>query len=129
MKLTKLTQADLDRLAAALPKDKPAPPPFHQEELQVDSLSVALVRPSESTDARTNTYSIGFKCGDSQYVIIVRPTAHQIPSITLNIIRDAQFSSYTVLHDTVTTLKGEMSGVVPADADLDVLLGHLKVSD
>lgn len=130
MRLVNLTAADLERLKAALPAQKAPPQAFHQEELNVDTLSIGLVRPEQSDDPRTNTHSIGFRYGDTQYVIVVRPTVHQVPAITLNVIKDTEFASYTVLKDTVTTLKGQVSGVpadrTPANFDLSDLLGHLK---
>ncbi len=139
MKLVNLTATDVENFAKALPKEKSKAPVFHQEELKVDKLAIALVRRSGSDDAKENTYSIVFHSGDSDYVFIVRPTVHEIPSITLNIIRKAtaeagvdEFASYTVLKDTVTTLKGQVSGMpagqTPLTAlDLESLLKHLKV--
>jgi len=131
MKLVNLTASDLEQLKASLPIEKAAPPTFHKEELRVDSLSISLVRPSTSEDVRTNTYSIGFRCGDSQYTIVVRPTVHQVPSITLNMTRDTEFASYTVLRDTVTALKGRVTEPpaerTPENFDLSTLIGHLKV--
>jgi hypothetical protein len=121
MKLVQLTAADVEKFQASMPKEKAATPDFHHEELEVDALSIGLVRPSASEDPRTNTYSIGFRCGDSEYVIVVRPTIHQVPSVTLDIITKGEFASYTVLRDTVTTLKGQV-------ADLSARFGHLRGS-
>jgi hypothetical protein len=146
MKLVTLTAADVDKLRQALPTAKAPAQTLHHEELQVDSLSFGLVRPSNSTDPRTNTYSISFRVGESEYVIVVRPTVHELPSITVDVVRKVggaegqmDFSSYTVLKDTVTTLKGRMSGVsveqivgttgdvATSKVDLKSLLGQLKV--
>lgn len=54
-----------------------------------------------------------------------------MPSVTLNIVTKAEFASYTVLRDTVMTLKGQVSGR-PAESaitgfDLSALLKHLTV--
>jgi hypothetical protein len=145
MKQVKLTAADIDNLRKSVPSQR-TPQAFHHEEIQVDAVSIGLVRPQQSADPRTNTYSIGFRCGDSEYLIIVRPTVHQMPSITLDIIRpvagsqhQSDIDSYTVLNDTVTTLKGRLSGVsreqivsttgdvATAHLDMQELLAHLKV--
>jgi len=132
MRLVKLTAADIERLKAALPAQKADPQAFHQEELTVDALTIGLVRPETSDDPRTNTHSIGFRSGDTQYVIVVRPTVHQVPAITLNVITNTEVSSYTLLKDTVTTLTGHLSGLpadrTPANFDLAELIGHLKLS-
>lgn len=144
MKVVKLTAADIDKLRKTLPP-KPAPETFHHEELLIDSLSFGLARPIASADIRTNAYSVGFRSGDTQYVLVVRPTIHEIPSITLNVIKTsgggadgAEFASYTVLSDTVTTLKGRVIGApgqivgttgdtATASLDLGALIGYLQV--
>jgi hypothetical protein len=146
MKLVNLTAVDIDQFKNALPKIKPAAPDLHHEELTVDDVTIELVRPTESKDVRTNTYSLGFSHRGSDYMFIVRPTMHEVPSVTLNIIRkatdqsgDVEFTSYTVLKDTVTTLKGQLSGMAKsqtegttskaalANFDLASALDHLKV--
>jgi hypothetical protein len=146
MKLVILTAADVEQFKKALPTAKSTPPVLHHEELTADGVAIGLVRPAASEDERTNTYSIGFSRGDSDYVFIVRPTVHEVPSITLNIIRRAaaepgaaEFASYTVLKDTVTTLKGQVAGLHKGQTggatsetalgafDLAALLKYLKV--
>lgn len=131
MKLVAVTAADLEQLKASLPARKAAPPAFHTEEMRVDSLSFGLARLETSDDPQANTYSIGFRCGDSDYTIVVRPTVLQVPSVTLNIIRDTEFASYTVVQDTVTTLKGQISGLPPdrnpSNFDLSELIGYVKL--
>lgn len=146
MKLVNLTATDVEKLKKALPKGKAAAPALHHEELTVDGVSIGLARPAKSEDPRTNTYSIAFRCDNSDYQIIVRPTVHETPSVTLNIIRKetgnagtAQFASYSVLKDIVTTAKGVASGVcssqaegttseaAPASFDFKELLDRLKM--
>jgi hypothetical protein len=115
MKRVHLTTADVEHLKRSLPATARVAPTLHHEELAVDGLAFGLARPNSSDDPRTNSYSIAFRCGDADYVIMVRPTVHGVPSITLNIIRKgadagdpAHFASYILLKDALTTLKGEM---------------------
>jgi hypothetical protein len=144
MKLVALTAADVERLKKVSPAATSFPT-LHHEELIVDDVAFGLARPGNSADHRTNTYSITFRCGDTDYLILVRPTVHDVPSITLNVIRKgagegpaAQFASYSLLKDTLTTLRGEISTetIAPAEGhpkgalatlDFQKLLAGLKV--
>jgi hypothetical protein len=117
MKHVNVTAADIEKLKKALPTAKLPTPALHHEEMIIDGVGIGLSRPAGSEDPRTNTHAFAFRSGDSDYLIIVRPTVHGVPSVTLNITRKekgtaaaAQFASYTVLKDTVTTLKGQILG-------------------
>jgi hypothetical protein len=146
MKHVNLTAADIEKIKKALPASKLPAPPLHHEEMIIDGVGIGLSRPAGSEDPRTTTHAIKVRSGDSDYLIIVRPTVHGVPSVTLNIIRKekgegaaAHFSSYTVLKDTVTTLKGQISGepvTMPegktgeaaiASFDFQTLLNRVKI--
>ena len=146
MKLVTLTATDIEQFKKSLPAANTTAPVLHREELHTDDIAIRMARSAKSEDPRTNTYSIQFSRGDCDYVFIVRPTVHEIPSITLYLVRksageagDTEFASYTVLKDTVTTLKGQVSGMpasqpgqtmseTPLGAiDLAALLDYLKI--
>jgi len=121
MKLVTLTAADVEKLKQPAKTGKGSAPALHHEELTVDGVNIGLARPDGSSDPRTNRYSIAFGRDGTEYQIIIRPTVHETPSVTLNIIRKgsgeagaAEFASYTVLKDTVTTVKGEVLGLPSA---------------
>lgn len=143
MKLVTLMADDIAKFEAKIPKASTPLPDLHREILEVDGITMTLVRAARSNDPRTNTYSIEFLHDEVKYVLIVRPTVEQIPSITLTRVDDndgdfvASIASYTVLDDTVTTLKGELP-MRPSDSrksrqsrlgsfDLAALLENLKI--
>jgi hypothetical protein len=132
MRLVTFTTADLERFKKALEKVRSPAPPLHHESMVVDDVGIALVRLRDSNDARTNTYCLGFKCADTDYQFVVRPTVHGVPSITLNVIRKGagetgtyQFNSYSVVEDTVTTIKAQVANPPRAAEDRPKVTGEV----